>query len=293
MNLWSRRVIHYKNKSPSKGGTLVPCIGLFSLEGGNMGKLVKNSLGFDSNLYVYQDKSMFNYSVDTIMLGNFATVNRTTKRFLEVGTNNAALSIFLSERLDAIKIDAIEIQDEAIPIAKKNIELNKKEKQINLIHDDFIKFAKSHCKKQLRKYDSIICNPPFYKVDSSIRRKGTDSLYNATHEVFLNIEDLIKWSAKIIKQKGYLAIVIPTERLVDVFVSMRKYGFEPKRVQMIFPREDVKSNLTLVEGRFKVGWGTHFLPNLYLHTNNKKEHKYRDSIKKLYKPIKYKGGKNE
>lgn len=31
----------------------------------------KNNLGFSGNLFVYQDKNMFSYSVDTIMLGNF------------------------------------------------------------------------------------------------------------------------------------------------------------------------------------------------------------------------------
>ena len=57
---------------------------------------VKNSLGYDNNLFIYQDKNMFNYSVDTILLANLATLNKKTKDVLEIGVNNAALSIFLS-----------------------------------------------------------------------------------------------------------------------------------------------------------------------------------------------------
>ncbi len=253
-----------------------------------MAKLIKNSLGYDSDLYVYQDKGMFNYSVDTILLGNFASLNSSVKRVLEVGTNNGALSIFLSARTPKIKIDALEIQKEAIDIAKKNVELNKKEEQINLIHEDFNKYVKDQTKSQSKKYDLIVCNPPFYKVDSSIKRKGSESLYIATHEVKLNLEQLIQGASRIIKQKGYLAIVEPTERLVDVLVLLRKHGFEPKRIQFIHPREDQKSNLVLVEGRFKVGWGTHFQPNLYLHHKGSKGHEYRDEIKELYKPLKVK-----
>nr|WP_318030612.1 hypothetical protein [Mycoplasmopsis bovis] len=71
----------------------------------NQAKLVKNSLGFDSNLYVFQDKEMFNYSVDTIMLGNFVFLNHKIKRMLEIGTNNGALSIFISERNKNLKIE--------------------------------------------------------------------------------------------------------------------------------------------------------------------------------------------
>ena len=253
-----------------------------------MGKLVKNSLGYDSDLYVYQDKEMFNYSVDTILLGNFATLNRSVNSMLEIGTNNGALSIFMSERNKDLKIDALEIQKEAIDIAKKNLELNNKEDQITLINEDFNNYYKSRAKNQDPKYDLIVCNPPFYKVDATHRRKGSESLFIATHEVMLTLEDVIKGAAKIIKNKGYLALVEPTERLVDMFVLMRQYGFEPKRVQMIHPREDKKSNLVLVEARFKSGWGTHFLPNIYLHTPDLSEHKYRDEVKELYKPLKVK-----
>lgn len=253
-----------------------------------MRKLVKNSLGFDSDLYVYQDKDMFNYSVDTILLGNFVTLNSTTKRMLEVGTNNGALSIFVSERSKNLKIDAIEIQEQALEVAKMNLEMNNKQEQINLIHADFNEYWKAQNKAQAKKYDVIVCNPPFYKKEAQARKQGNESIYIATHEVALNLEQLIAGSAKLIKQKGYLAIVEPTERLVDLFELLRKYNFEPKRVQMVHPREDAKSNLVLVEARFHVGYGTHFLPNIYLHPQDSKLHDYRDEVKALYKPIKVK-----
>lgn len=147
---------------------------------------------------------------------------------------------------------------------------------------------------QAKKYDSIICNPPFYKVDAGFKRKGTEEVHIATHEIKLSLEQLIVGASKLLKQKGYLALVEPTERLVDMFEYMRKYGFEPKRVQFIHPRENAKSNLVLVEARFKTGWGTSFLPNIYLHPNDTDDHVYRDEVIKLYTPIKNsKGEENE
>lgn len=255
-----------------------------------MRNIVKNSLGFESNIYVYQDKDMFNYSVDTILLGNFVSINGGIKNILEIGTNNGALSIFISERKKDLKIDAIEIQEKAIKIAEKNLKLNNK-KEIKLIHEDFNDFYKRHNKEEMKKYDSIVCNPPFYKVDKTNKRKGSEELYIATHEVKMNLEQLISGSAKIIKQKGYLTLVMPTERLVDIFELMRKYDFEPKRIQFIHPRINDKSNLVLVEGRYKAGWGPHFLKNIYLHDENLKGHEYREEVKKLYKPLKFVKGR--
>ena len=259
-----------------------------------MANIVKNSLGYDSDIYVYQDKDMFNYSVDTILLANFVSINSSTSNILEIGANNGALSIFVSERKTNMHISALEIQDAAIPLLKKNIDLNNKQLDIGIIHDDFNNYYKIHASNQTVKFDTIICNPPFYKVDSSIKRKGTEELFIATHEVKLNLEQIIMGSAKIIKQKGYLTMVIPTERLVDMFEYMRKYNFEPKRVQFIHPRKNSKSNLVLVESRFQVGWGTKFLPNMYLHTEDVSKHEYTKQVINEYKPKKYiKGEHNE
>ncbi|MCC3161139.1 MAG: tRNA1(Val) (adenine(37)-N6)-methyltransferase [Mollicutes bacterium PWAP] len=257
----------------------------------NKNELVKNSLGYDTNLWVYQDKKMFNYSVDTILLANFATINSKTKKVLEVGTNNGALSIFLSERYSKMKIDAIEIQKKAVQIAKLNIKENKKEKQINVIEYDFKEYWKNQNRNQSDKYDLIICNPPFYMVENHKKRKGNEWIEIATHEIKMTLEDLIKGSTKIIKQKGYLTIVEATERLVDVFETLRKYKFEPKRVQMIHPRTFQKSNLVLVEARFNTGYGTKFLNNIYLHPDsNLNDHTYLPKVKKLYKPLNFEKG---
>ncbi|VEU77148.1 tRNA1(Val) (adenine(37)-N6)-methyltransferase [Mycoplasmopsis columbina] len=250
--------------------------------------LVKNSLGFDSNLFVYQDKDMFNYSVDTILLANFVFINHKIHNILEIGTNNGALSIFLAERDEKLKIDALEIQKSAIEVADLNVKLNKKEKQINLINEDFNLFWKNMIKTSSKKYDSIVCNPPFYTVSKTkMSKKVSNEMLIATHEIMLNLEQIIEGCSKIIEQKGYLSMVIPVERLVDCFCLMRQYKFEPKRVQFIIPRIQDKPKLVLVEARYQAGWGVHFLPNLYLHDpNNKIDHEYLDEIKKLYKPIK-------
>ncbi len=249
---------------------------------------VKNSLGYDNNLFIYQDKEMFNYSVDTILLANLSSLNRKTKNVLEIGTNNCALSIFLSQRDDEIKIDAIEIQKEAIELAKYNVKMNNLENRINLINDDFNLWWKKHNKSQGKKYDVIICNPPFFKKEMKIKKDISESILKATHEISLNLEQIIEGSSKIINQKGILSMIIPPERLVDCFVLLRKYNFEAKRVIMIHPRVKQKAILSFVEAKFQTGWGTRFEPNIYLHPDNKSKHEYLEEVVELYQPIRTK-----
>ncbi|UUM19621.1 MULTISPECIES: tRNA1(Val) (adenine(37)-N6)-methyltransferase [unclassified Mycoplasma] len=251
-------------------------------------KLIKNSLGFNSNLWVYQDKDMFNYSVDTILLGNFIYLNKKITRALEIGTNNAALSIFVASRSEKLKIDALEIQDSASRLAQFNVKINQLDKQIKIINADFNDFYKDLTKTATRKYQSIFCNPPFYHFDKTkVSKKASSEKLIATHEIKMTLEQLIQGCSKIIEQKGFLTLVMPIERLVDLFELLRKYKFEPKRIQFIYTRIQDKAKFVLLEARYQAGWGSHFLPNLYLHdSNNKIDHEYLPEIKELYKPIK-------
>ncbi|SJZ55738.1 tRNA1(Val) (adenine(37)-N6)-methyltransferase [Mycoplasmopsis verecunda] len=250
--------------------------------------LVKNSLGFDSNLYVYQDKSMFNYSVDTILLGNFIYLNKKITNALEIGANNGALSIFVASRNPKLHIDAVEIQTKAAQLAERNIALNNMQNQISIINQDFNDYWKYMSKTAQKKYQIIFCNPPFYPYDKSkVKKNISQEKLIATHEIHLNLEQLIKGCSKIIEQKGFLTLVLPVERLVDTFEYLRKYKFEPKRIQFILPRVNDKPKFALIEARYQSGWGVHFLPNLYLHDSNDKDnHSYLPEIKELYKPIK-------
>ncbi|EIE42042.1 adenine-specific DNA modification methyltransferase [Mycoplasmopsis canis UFG1] len=253
--------------------------------------LVKNSLGFDSDLYVYQDKDMFNYSVDTILLGNFIYLNSKITNALEIGTNNGALSIFVAARNKKLKIDALEIQTKAAELAKENIKLNKMEEQIKIINEDFNNFWVLHNKNNHRKYQTIFCNPPFYEFDKTkVKSNVSNEILTATHEISLTLEQLIQGCSKIIEQKGFLTLVLPIERSIDAFVLMRKYKFEPKRIQYVFTRLTEKPKFALIEARYQTGSGTHFLKNIYLHDhNNKTNHDYLPEVKKIYKPIKVEG----
>ncbi|SYV97023.1 DNA methylase [Mycoplasmopsis edwardii] len=109
----------------------------------------------------------------------------------------------------------------------------------------------------------------------------------ATHEIMLTLDELVLGCSKIIEQKGFLTIVLPIERSIDAFVALRKYKFEPKRIQYVYTRLTEKPKFALIEARYQTGSGTHFLKNIYLHDHNDKlNHDYLPEVKELYKPIK-------
>ncbi len=120
-------------------------------------EVINYLLGYE-NLKIYQNTDMFNFSLDSVLLPNFVTINKKTKRILDIGSGNAVIPIILSTKTTA-SIDAVEIQKEVYELGVKSIKLNKLENQINIYNEDIKDFYKN---SETDVYDTITCNPPFF-----------------------------------------------------------------------------------------------------------------------------------
>ena len=98
-------------------------------------KEVVNYLLAHNDLKIIQRKDMFNFSLDTVLLSQFCTINKDVRNIVDFGTNNAAIPLLLSKRTPK-KITGIEIQEEAVELAKRSIQMNDLEEQIEIIHGD-------------------------------------------------------------------------------------------------------------------------------------------------------------
>lgn len=96
---------------------------------------VINYLLAHNDLKIIQRKDMFNFSLDTVLLSQFCTINKDVKNIVDFGTNNAAIPLLLSKRT-LKKIIGIEIQDEAVDLARRNVEMNDLNDQIEIVHGD-------------------------------------------------------------------------------------------------------------------------------------------------------------
>lgn len=237
-------------------------------------EVINYLLGYE-NLKIYQDTDMFNFSLDSVLLPNFVTINKKTKRILDIGTGNAVIPIILSTKTSAL-IDAVEIQKEVYELGKKSIEYNKLDNQITIYNEDIKDFYKNI---ETDTYDVITCNPPFFKVDEKSNLSDSEYKKIARHEIKLNLEDIMTISKKLLKNNGMLAIVHRTDRLIDIIELMRKYNIEPKKIQFIYPKNNTESNIVLVEGSKNGKPGLKILKPLISHTN---DDEYTDELKKYF-----------
>lgn len=99
------------------------------------------------------------------------------------------------------------------------------------------------------------------------------------HEVKCSLEDVIRVSSGLLNSKGSLYIVHRPERLVDLFVLMRKYNLEPKVLQYIEPFSNAAPNLVLIKAVKNGNSFLKVLPPLVMYNN---DNSYTKELLKIY-----------
>ncbi|MBS5778692.1 MAG: tRNA1(Val) (adenine(37)-N6)-methyltransferase [Acholeplasma sp.] len=237
-------------------------------------EVVNYLLGY-KNLKIVQNTDMFNFSLDSVLLPNFVTLNKNTAKILDIGCGNAPIPLILSTKTSA-KIIGVEIQKDVYELALKTVKMNDLEKQIEIINDDINNI---YTYFETESFDTVVCNPPYFKVATTPNLNTIEYKTIARHEIKLNLEQIINIAKKVLKNNGNIAMVHRPERLSDIITIMRKNNIEPKRIRFVYPKETKEANILLIEGVKNGRPGLKILPPLYSHCENGE---YSKQIKKYF-----------
>lgn len=241
-----------------------------------MSQEVTNYLLAHKNMKIIQRKDMFNFSLDTVLLANFCTINKDVSTIVDFGTNNAAIPLLLSRRTDK-KIIGVEIQKEAVELAEKNVALNDLSHQIEIVHSDIQNYVQNAQKVKL-----IVCNPPFFKVGEKSHLNDNTFLQIARHEIKIDLEGIIKSASLLLDNKGRFAMVHRPDRMIEIIECMKKYDIEPKRIRFVYPKVNKDSHIFLIEGMYKGQKGTKIEPPLYAH---EEDGSYSQEVRRMFGEI--------
>ena len=71
-------------------------------------EVINDLLGYPG-LKIVQNPEMFSFSIDSMILGYFATINKKTRKIIDLCTGNAPIPLYLTLRTDA-HITGVELQ---------------------------------------------------------------------------------------------------------------------------------------------------------------------------------------
>ena len=111
-------------------------------------------------------------------------------QILEIGTGSGIISIMLALLIPSIKITAVDINEKALELAKKNAIKHKVEEKITLLYSDLFTNIEQNIS-----YNMVISNPPYiasdYKLPKNVQFEPKNALFGGKvgDELLKNIID--------------------------------------------------------------------------------------------------------
>ncbi|MBO7316714.1 MAG: methyltransferase [Paludibacteraceae bacterium] len=186
---------------------------------------------------VRQQQCAMKVGTDGVLLGSWCRVP-VEGRVLDVGTGTGLLALMVAQRSLKVDITALEIDREASLQAMENCQKSPWRERIKVLHTSLQEFGEMSADR----FDMVVCNPPYF--DRSLRcpdKKRT----TARHSETLSFDDLLHFSAVLLKKEGSLSVVLP-EKESEVFKdkAVDKGLFLCRQMNVLpTPKKDVKRRL--------------------------------------------------
>ncbi len=169
---------------------------------------ITNTAYFAGRKFYIDERAMIPTSpFAEIIINNFSPwISTRPKNILDLCTGSCALAISIAYQFSDCLIDAIDISEDALSVAKKNVELHSLQKKVELRKSDLF----SNIDK---KYDLIVSNPPYVGYQE-YKRLAKEFYYEpklafvAEKNGLSIVERILKKSSKFLNDNGVIFIEV-------------------------------------------------------------------------------------
>ena len=185
------------------------------------------------NFTIHQKITKAKITTDSILIG--ALVNKNHNIYLDIGTGTGVIALMIASQNENAKIDALEIDVDSYNEAKYNFEISNWKNNINIIQEHLQNYEKN----TIKKYDAIVCNPPFYNATFLSPDKARN---NARQIINLPFEQLIISTKKLlIYPNGKFYVIIPFSlRTSFVNIALKHKLFLNEALEIIDNKKSIR-----------------------------------------------------
>jgi tRNA1Val (adenine37-N6)-methyltransferase len=201
--------------------------------------------------FIEDSKCAMKVGTDGVLLGAWAPIDRFTDRiqnteyrpnykFLDVGTGSGLIARMLMQRCPEAEVEGIDIDEAAVEQAREN--------GVKAYCSSLQEWQNDQSQMTNHKYDLIVSNPPYFQ--NSLKNPDAGRM-TARHTDTLSYAELIHHSARLLKEDGQLALILPADAetevrglaaaeklsLTHVTRVYSKEGKAPKRILLAFSRD--------------------------------------------------------
>lgn len=193
--------------------------------------------------FVYDD-ALFRPGTDTFLLSSLPRL-KAGIRVCDLGCGTGLLGLLLLQRQPALRVTGVDIQAEAVALARRCAAENALEDRFTILQADLRKIRTHFPAGQ---FDLAVCNPPYYAPASGYLAEA-DAIRTARSEVSCSLEDVCRAAAYLLRWGGSFCMVHKPERLTDILCTLRGAALEPKRLRFVCKTGQDAPSLLLVEAR--------------------------------------------
>ena len=173
------------------------------------------------NFIIKQEGLKNKINEDSLWLCSFIEQDLNQKKVVELGSGSGLISIFIEKNFEVKEVVSVEVEDVAFEALEENIKINKCRKI--KAHRDDIKKLKNNFNPAL--YDSIVTNPPYYKIGHGKQPLSREKLL-ARHETMCNMQDIFNISSYLLRKSGSLIVCYPKTRDEEVVANAENFKFK-------------------------------------------------------------------
>jgi len=178
---------------------------------------------------------------DGVLLGAWCP---TGTRILDVGTGSGLIARMLMQRYPEAEVEGIDIDEAAVEQAREN---GVKAYCAKLQEWGVSEYDSDAMNKA--KYDLIVSNPPYFQNSLKNPDEGRKT---ARHTDTLSYAELVKHSARLLKEDGQLAVILPAEAEAEVRQLAAAEGLYLTRATRVYSKENKKPKRVLLAFRFQI-----------------------------------------
>lgn len=195
-----------------------------------------------SGYKIIQNSEIFCFGMDAVLLSTFADINLGDK-VLDLGTGNGVIPILMEAKTKGEHFTGLEIQEINVDMATRSVIYNEIEDKVDIVQGDIKEASRIFGGAS---FNVVTSNPPYMNENHGLVNPESHKAI-ARHELLCTLDDVVRETSKVLKDKGKFFMVHRPQRLVEIFDTLTKYKLQPKRIKFVHPYVDKAANMVLIE----------------------------------------------
>ena len=188
---------------------------------------------------IIQDTEKYRFTSDSVLLARFLTAKKG-ERVADFCSGSGVVGLhFYAENKGVETVTLFEMQQELAKMSGRTIALNGLENIFTVENVRLQEISPQYTEA----FSLILCNPPYERggFENADENKAV-----CRKELSLTLEELCLAAKRCLKFGGRFALIHRADRVAEVISALRDAGLEPKKLQFVAGKENIKPYAVLI-----------------------------------------------